>query len=143
MPRIISEDGIAAIKRREGFAPKPKNDNGHLMWGYGHDQRPGERIPVSIDLVEADSLLRADLATDYEPHVNQLAPWANQNQFDALASFAYNLGVTALATMLHHGAAAVPVQILAWHYEHKNRQLVSNDGILARRKDELAQYERA
>ena len=137
-----SEDGIAAIKRREGFTPKPANDNGRLMWGHGHDQRPGERIPVSVDLVEADSILRADLATDYEPHVNALASWANQNQFDALVSFTYNLGAISLATMLHHGAAAVPVQILAWHYEHKNGQLVSNDGLLARRKDELAQYER-
>jgi GH24 family phage-related lysozyme (muramidase) len=136
-----SEKGIAFIKANEGFAPKPTNDNGHVMWGHGHDQKPGEAIPdLGITLPEADALLATDLAEDYDPHVAALAPWANQNQHDALADFGYNEGVAALATMLHHGESQVTTQMAAWCYEHVNGVLTKSEGLAARRAREIALY---
>lgn len=135
-----SENGISFIESNEGYTPKPKDDNGHPMWGHGHDRRGAEIVPTFISLRDADALLREDLTTHYEPTVNQLAPWANQNQFDALVDFAYNAGTTALATMLHHGKDQVEVQILAWVYEHVNGVARINAGLLTRRTKELKLY---
>jgi lysozyme len=135
-----SENGISFIKANEGYTPKPKDDNGHPMWGHGHDRRGSEPLPTFISLRDSDALLRQDLATYYEPQVNELAPWANQNQFDALVDFAYNLGTGALATMLHHGKDQVEVQILSWVYEHVDGKPRINAGLLTRRNKELQLY---
>lgn len=136
-----SENGIAFIKANEGFAPKPTNDNGHVMWGHGHDQRAGEAIPdLGITLPEADALLASDLPEYFEGQIAALAPWANQNQFDALADFAYNEGLAALATMLHHGPDQVTTQMAAWCYEHVNGVVQKSEGLAARRAKEIALY---
>jgi GH24 family phage-related lysozyme (muramidase) len=135
-----SENGIAFIKAREGFTAKPTNDNGHPMWGYGHDQRAGETIPALFTFAEADTLLRNDVPLYFEPHVSTLAPWANQNQFDALVDFCYNLGPGALATMLHHGQAQVSSQLPAWCYEHVNGVIRQSAGLAYRRAKEVELY---
>jgi GH24 family phage-related lysozyme (muramidase) len=135
-----SEDGISFIKNAEGFTPIPKPDNGHLMWGFGHDQRGFEAIPDHISAVDADALLRRDLPLYFEPHVVALAPWANQNQFDALVDFCYNLGPGALATMLHHGENQVATQIAAWCYEHVKGVTQRSPGLASRRAKEIALY---
>lgn len=136
-----SANGIEFIKANEGYTPKPKDDNGHLMWGHGHDRRGFELVPDYISLSDSNILLIEDLSTYFEPAVNKLAPWANQNQFDALIDFAYNLGTAALATMLHHGKEQVEVQILAWCYEHVNGVARLNAGLGTRRTKELKLYE--
>lgn len=70
--------------------------------GYGHtgpDVKPG----LTITQQQADQLLINDLAR-FERGVNALVTVKlNQNQFDALVSFAYNLGLGALqnSTLLH------------------------------------------
>lgn len=137
-----SANGYSFIISNEGFSPKPTDDNGHVEWGHGHDQRNGEPVPASISLVDAGILLAKDVPLYFEPHVNALAPWANQNQYDALIDFCYNLGPGALATMLHHGAAAVPAQMAAWCYEHVNGVLTKSDALAARRTREIALYGR-
>lgn len=135
-----SPNGIAFIKEREGYTPTPKDDNNHVMWGHGHDRRAFELVPHYISLTDAGILLTEDLAIYYEPHVNKLAPWANQNQFDALIDFTYNLGPAALATMLHHGRTQVPEQISAWCYEHVNGILQRSEALAMRRKKEITLY---
>ena len=133
-----SEAGILFIKAREGYTPVPRDDNGHRMWGHGHDQKPDETEPEFISRDEADLLLRQDLARYVDPHLDQLCPAdATQNQVDACASFCYNEGAGALATMLHHGWDQVPVQMPAWHWEHINGVLHDNAGLAARRALEV------
>ena len=67
------------------------------MWtiGYGHtgpDVKPG----LAITRQQADKLLVNDLAR-FERGVNALVTVRlNQNQFDALVSFSYNLGLSSL-----------------------------------------------
>ena len=92
-----SEAGIEFIKQAEGYAATPYKDNGHIAWGYGHDQQSGETAPPMISPPDADLLLRHDLEARYEPSVNALIPSeCTQNQFDALVDFAYNLGTSSL-----------------------------------------------
>lgn len=135
-----SANGLAFIAANEGYSPTPTSDNGHPMWGHGHDQRGSEPIPASISLEDADALLVTDCRTFYEPTVRALAPWANQTQFDALVDFAYNLGTGALATMLHHGRDQVVAQMPAWCYEHINGVATRSEGLAVRRAKEIALY---
>lgn len=138
----MSEKGFAFLKELEALTSTPKDDNGHLMWGYGHDQLPGEKPPSVIDQISASALLRVDVMMTYEPAVNKLAPWANQNQFDALVCFAYNEGCKGLATMLSHGQDEVPVQMARWVWEHKPGAPAptKSDGLATRRAKEIAYY---
>lgn len=88
--RKTSESGINLIKKHEGLRLLaylcPAN-----VWtiGYGHTGgvKKGERITEE----QAEQYLRADLAKA-EMIVNTEAPWINQNQFDALVSFVFNVG---------------------------------------------------
>ena len=118
MANTTSQNGILFIRRNEGVRLSIYDDNGHPAIGYGHDLTQPEIFSgvyvngITID--QAASLLQQDLTARYEPTVNELAPDANQNQFDALVDFAYNLGGGALKQMLAHGWDQVPVQILRW-----------------------------
>ncbi|MDX2073502.1 MAG: lysozyme [Alphaproteobacteria bacterium] len=93
----ISENGLLLIKRFEGFSATPYLcPAGKLTIGYGHVLAPHLlRGPVTIK--EAEKLLLADLAP-VEAAINRLvvAP-LTQNQFDALCSLTYNIGVGAFA----------------------------------------------
>jgi Pro-kumamolisin, activation domain len=42
--------------------------------------------------------------------------------------------------MLHHGQAAVPVQMASWCHEHVNGVVVKSAGLLSRREKEIALY---
>lgn len=53
---------------------------------------------MTITQAQADSFLVADLSK-FEGYVNALGKQLNQNQFDALVSFAYNCGAGNLRTL--------------------------------------------
>lgn len=88
---------IEKIKEFEGFSSKPcKADKSekYLTIGYGHygaDVKPN----MSITKEAATTLLRKDLQVA-ENYVTKLNVAKNQQQFDALADFCYNLGCNAL-----------------------------------------------
>ena len=91
----ISNRGIALLKSFEGLELEAYQDiAGIWTIGYGHtgsDVRPGMRISER----EAEALLRRDLRSR-ENAVSQLVRIPlNQNEFDALVSFVYNIGATA------------------------------------------------
>jgi lysozyme len=73
-------------------------------------------------------------------HMIQTCP--NQNQFDALVSFAYNEGVNALKTstllrLFNSGdSQGAADQFLVWDKVRENGQLVESDGLLRRRQAE-------
>ena len=137
MANTTSQNGIAFIRKNEGVRLSIYNDNGHPAIGYGHDLTQHEitsGIYVNgITIDQAAELLQSDLTARYEPTVNELAPQANQNQFDALVDFTYNLGGGALQKMLSHGWDQVPHQIPLW--DHVNG--VVSPPILARREAEV------
>lgn len=94
-----SKNGIDLIKRFEGCVLSAyKCPAGVWTIGYGHTT--GVKPGLTITQAEADSYLRYDLER-YEMFVGYNAPKTiNQNQFDALVSFAYNCGVANLKTLV-------------------------------------------
>ena len=132
----IDQAGIDFITHWEGFVNHVYLDvAGKPTIGIGHLIKPSESFPVPITLEQAQSLLWSDLEAPEEA-VNALAPGCNQNQFNALCSFAFNLGVGSLKTMLAHGFDEVPVQILRW--DHAGGKQVP--GLTARREAEAALF---
>lgn len=98
----ISKNGIELIKRFEGLELKAYQDSvGVWTIGYGWTQTvDGKKIApgMSIDQATADRLLKCGVV-QYEQGVNQLVKVRiTQGQFDALVSFAYNLGLRSLST---------------------------------------------
>ena len=138
----ISANGIQFIKDRELFTAIPKLDCGHWMWGYGHDQKPGETIPESITEQDASALLLSDLESWVVPAVQGVVPAdCTQNQFDALCSFCYNAGAPALRTMVGHGWDQIPVQIVRWVYGKINGVEEKLGGLVTRRDLELQLFQ--
>src|SRR3954454_16719400 len=94
--------GIALIKEFEGFpfGGRPYFDKLGGVWtiGYGHTEGVGPHSPRLTER-QASELLERDLAKRYEGAVEALptAHLLNQNQFDALVVFVYNVGRGALA----------------------------------------------
>ena len=91
----VSERGIELLKTFEGLELEAYQDiAGVWTIGYGHtgqDVQPGMRITER----EAEALLRRDLRSR-ESAVERLSnPPLNQNEFDALVSFVYNVGENA------------------------------------------------
>lgn len=95
----ISERGLNLIKEFEGFYPKPYLCPAKVPTiGYGTTYYPnGKRVTLqdrAITQYEATELLRANLK-GYEHSVNSLVRKViNQNQYDALVCFTYNVGAT-------------------------------------------------
>lgn len=98
----ISKKGIELIKRFEGLELKAYQDSvGIWTIGYGWTQPvDGKKIgpDMVIDQATANRLLKCGVV-QYEQGVNQLVKVKiTQGQFDALVSFAYNLGLRSLST---------------------------------------------
>ena len=91
----ISQTGIDLIKSFEGCSLKAYRCPANVLTiGYGHTG--GVKEGQVITQQEAERLLRVDLGS-YEAAVNKYVKTViNQNQFDALVSFAYNCGCGAL-----------------------------------------------
>jgi lysozyme len=97
--RVTSEAGLALIKASEGLEicayPDPGNRETGEPWtiGYGHTRgvRPGDTCSEE----QATAWLREDLGVT-ENAVRQLVDVPlSQGQFDALVSFAFNVGRSA------------------------------------------------
>ena len=96
----VSDLGVEMIKSHEGLRLMAYADpgTGGEPWtiGYGHtgNVRPG----IAISEEQAEDLLREDLMR-FEAGVEELLPIGlSQSEFDALVSFAFNVGIHALET---------------------------------------------
>jgi lysozyme len=89
----VSNQGLQLIKTFEGLRFRPYKDAaGKETIGYGHLIKPGEHF-TAITQAEATQLLIKDVEVA-ERAINELVKVPlTQNQFDALASFIYNVGV--------------------------------------------------
>lgn len=95
-----SQRGIDLIKQSEGFRDRMYLDaSGLPTIGYGTliDSK-AEAYLTDQTITEADGevLLKIDLINIEKGIKNLVTSRINQNQFDALASFCYNLGVGSL-----------------------------------------------
>jgi lysozyme len=86
-----SQTGIDLIKQFEGCRLKAYLcPAGIPTIGYGHTH--GVKIGDKITQELAELLLKDDLNSEFEYYVNNYSLNINQNQFDALVSFVYNVG---------------------------------------------------
>lgn len=85
-----SQACIDFIKRMEGFLKYPVWDYAQYSVGYGCRCNKGD-YPNGITEAEAERLLKKELA-NAEAAVNRFGTYTQQQQFDALVSFSYNVG---------------------------------------------------
>lgn len=142
----LSAEGQKLIERWEGRRNTAYKDSaGKWTIGVGHLIGPNEGHlligPITDEQVNA--LFRADVAWA-EQAVERLFPrLVHQTQFDALVSFVYNLGETAvrngsLDDLINNGASPDDISAKWLQYSRAGGQVVQ--GLLNRRKAELAHY---
>jgi lysozyme len=116
----ISQEGIALIKKFEGCELEAYKCAAGV-WTIGYGSTKGVKENDSISQEDADKLLMDELK-EYESYVNDFVEVnLEQNQFDSLCSFCYNLGPQSLksSTLLKVLNAkdyeGVPAQIKRWN----------------------------
>lgn len=129
----ISEVGITLIKKYEGLRLTAyKCPAGVMTIGYGHtkDVKAGQVINQET----ADRYLREDLAV-HEKNVrkyNNIYSW-NQNEFDALTSFSFNIGNINQLTQNGTRSKKVIAERILEYNKAAGRVL---SGLVSRRKEE-------
>lgn len=137
-----SQLGLALIRHFEGYSPTPYVDPaGHKTIGFGHLIREGESFDFVLPM-QADSLLRVDVAETERHLLKAVHVELGQWRFDALVSWTYNLGLGNLrrSTMLkrinQERHDEVPREMRRWVYAGGKRL----NGLVLRRKTEAALY---
>jgi GH24 family phage-related lysozyme (muramidase) len=153
-----SENGIQFIMQQEGFKEMPYNDSvDNATIGYGtllhlgavtDDDRKNYLKGISKD--EAKNLLVAKVR-EFEPKLNTAVKVdLNQNQFDALIDWTYNLGSSKLnennctwLRELNQGYYdKVPAGLLMWNKASKDGVMVDLPGLTTRRQEEGALFKK-
>ncbi len=93
----ISSKGIALISKLEGFRSKPYLDSANVATiGYGSTfYLDGRRVKMTDEPISKDDAYRllSIVANKFAVSVDKyVTTCLNQNQFDALVSFTYNVG---------------------------------------------------
>ena len=147
MTRRISRNGVKFIQKHEGFrtdvyldqAGLPTEGTGHLLTAEEKVKyRVGDRVPDDVLEMWFDQ----DISR-FESAVNRLVKVPlTQNEFDALTSFAFNVGVSAfqnssvLRRLNGHNNAGAADAFLLWNKVTKNGKKVVSKGLTNRRKAE-------
>lgn len=144
----VGENGYALIREFEGYMPYPYADIAGIQTvGYGYVILPDDKFTFPLLPDQADALLKTTMRVRFEPKINKLVVVRlRQNQFDALGSWSYNLGVGSLqsSTMLKRVNAQqnslVPGEMLKWDKAKINGVPTVVSGLARRRAAEGALY---
>ncbi len=142
-----SNNGIEILKEFEGFRNKAYLDTGGVITiGYGSIKYPnGQKIKIGDTITQEKALLMLKLdLLKFEQDVNDyVIPNINQNQFDALVCFCYNIGSSGLkkSTLLkkvntNPNDKSIAKEFEKWKYD--NGKIIT--GLLNRRKKESELY---
>lgn len=132
-----SQNGISLIKKWEGCVLQVYVDvTGTKTLGYGHTGADVNTLPVGarISQEQADAYLKADLSK-FEANVNRYDStyhWT-QNEFDALCSFAFNVG--SIDQLVNNGLRTKAVIADKMLLYNKSKGIVL-EGLTNRRKSE-------
>lgn len=128
----ITQEGIDLIKKFEGCRLIAyKCPAGVWTIGYGHTT--GVKEGMVINNIQAENMLKSDLAK-YEKYVtdNVLIP-LNVNQFSALVSFCYNCGVGNLRKLVKGRTVEQIADAMLLYNKAAGKTL---NGLVKRRKEE-------
>ena len=136
-----SKQGIELIKSFEGLRLRAYVcPAGVATIGWGHTK--GVKAGMVIDLAEAERMLADDIAIA-ERCVNCDADSLNQNQFDALVSFVFNVGTANYKkstlrkkVLANPNDTAIADEFGRWKYANK----IVLPGLVRRRKAESDLY---
>ena len=140
----IGTNGLNLIKQFEGCRLTAYNiDDGKITIGWGHAEPVGQTNLVAgvttWTQAQADNQLTADLV-DFENAVNNYFTRSfNQNQFDALVAFAYNLGGEVFANY-NWSKTASDSWICSEMILYVNKGTQYEEGLTRRRKAEIDLY---
>ena len=143
--RQVTEEGLNLIKRFEGFshtiytcpAGYPTIGYGHVVLAHEQDQ-----FAAGVTQAEATELLRRDVRIAERAVLRLISVPLTDGQFDALVSFAFNLGAGALQRSTlrrkvnrgeHEG---VPEELMKWVWAAGKRLA----GLVRRRGAEALAY---
>lgn len=141
--RKIGQAGLALIKQYEGCRLAAyRCAAGVWTIGYGHTA--GVHSGMTITQARADAYLQQDIAK-FEGYVNNpayvpITANLNQNQFDALVSFAFNLGAGNLRKLCKGRTAAQIARAMPSYNKAAGKVLA---GLTRRRKAEQALFNKA
>ncbi len=125
--RKLGQKGTELLKHWEqgpggGFAAIPYKCSGNKdTIGWGHVIKFTDNITAPISGLKAETLLRNDIACAEEAVNRWVRVQLNQNQFDALVCFVFNIGATAfksstLLRLLNQGRYdSVAAQFTRWN----------------------------
>lgn len=92
LPSTISANGLAIIKKFEGLRLRAYQDSvGVWTIGYGHTKGVGNGMVIGEG--QADAYLRSDADMAGVGIRSLVTVPLDQNQYDALVSFVFNLGI--------------------------------------------------
>ena len=143
--RHITTAGMELIKRFEGFSSEIYLDAAGLQTvGYGHLIKSHEKdiFKNGITGTQAEALLKKDLLLTENAVLRLIKIPLNNNQFDALVSFTFNLGAGALQRSTlrrkvnREEHEYVPAEFMRWVWAD-GRKL---SGLIKRRKAEAELY---
>lgn len=138
----ISAEGLSLIKKFEGCELEAYQCSaGVWTIGYGHTKDIEEGMTITKE--QAEEML-VDELHEYESYVNEyVTVELEQNQFDALVSWVYNLGpnnlkASTMLKVLNSGDfSGVPAQIKRWN-KAGGKVL---EGLIRRREAEALLFE--
>ena len=139
----IGQAGLDLIKQYEGCRLAAyRCAAGVWTIGYGHTA--GVHSGMTITQAQADAYLQQDIAK-FEGYVNNpayvpITEQLNQNQFDALTSFAFNLGAGNLRKLCNGRTAAQIARAMPSYNKAAGKVLA---GLTRRRKAEQALFNKA
>jgi lysozyme len=143
----VSENGIKFLERREALRLRAYLDEaGVPTIGYGSTRHlNGDKVALGdvIDENQAETLLRHDLATRVMFLNTNITVPTEQHEFDALISFAYNVGLAAFKTStllkklnLGSGKKDIAAEFDRWIYITVDGKKQKSQGLTLRRARE-------
>lgn len=140
--KSISQNGLEFIGSFEGLRLTAYWDSYGQVWTIGYGHTGGVRQGQTITKAQALSYLRSDCQTAANAVNNYVKVSLNQNQFDALVSFTFNLGAgslrsSSLLTYLNNGNyKAAANEFPKWCYAGGQKL----EGLVRRRNAEKALF---
>lgn len=136
------QKGLDIIKKYEGLRLQaylcPAG-----VWTIGHGHTSNVTPDDEINEAQAEDLLKSDIA----PIEKYLTLSVNQNQFDALVSLIFNIGIGNFESSTLYRLAKnnvndidIPAQFLRWNKARVNGILTELPGLTKRRKEESELY---